>query len=122
MERRFSVDAEGMEACQSFVASCCASPRPQIIMDEIVSNIVRCSGATFFTVDFSTDPSGLSSLVFTDDGVAFNPLSVSAPDVSASAADREIGGLGIFMVRKMSKSVSYERRNEHNVLTIQLQL
>lgn len=122
MERRFTVDTEGLVACQAFVASCCESPRPQIIMDEIVSNIVRCSEATYFSVDFSVDASRLATIVFTDDGVAFDPLAVAAPDVSSSAADREIGGLGIFMVRKMSKSVSYVRRDGCNVLTVLMQL
>lgn len=117
MEKRFSADLKGLDECQAFVASQCDSPRPQIIMDEIVSNIVRCSGATGFSVSF-TQADGLATIVFTDDGVEFDPTAAATPDVTAAAADREIGGLGIFMVRKMSKSVAYERRGHLNVLTV----
>ena len=87
-------------------------------MDEIVSNIVRCSGASGFTI--SLDKSGdVLTMVFSDDGVAFDPTQDAAtPDVSLSADERGIGGLGIFMVKKMSKSVNYVRQGGRNVLTV----
>jgi len=118
MKKRFTVDTAGLAECQAFVASCCESPRPQIIMDEIVSNIVRCSKASFFSVDFEADGVGNATLVFIDDGEAFDPTAVAMPDISAPVAERDIGGLGIFMVKKMSKSVSYERKDGCNVLTV----
>lgn len=122
MERRFTVDNAGLAECQAFVSSHCESPRPQVIMDEIVSNIVRCSGASFFSVDFRFEPEGLVTIVFTDDGVAFDPTAAESPDVSAPSSARTIGGLGIFIVRKMSKSVTYARRNGCNVLTVVMPL
>ena len=58
-------------------------------------------------------------MVFSDDGRAFDPTTeVAAPDITASAEERSIGGLGIFMVKKMAKSVAYERRDGRNVLTV----
>lgn len=119
MRQRFSVDVQGMDACRAFVDTLCESPRPKIIMDEVVSNIVRCSGATFFEVDYTEDACARTqTLVIRDDGRAFDPLAVEPPDISAAVADRQVGGLGVFMVRKMSKSVDYVRKDGCNVLTI----
>lgn len=101
-----------------FLESVCESPQPAILMDEIVSNIVRCSGASGFSVRLDQEPDGLR-MTFVDDGTAFDPTKDSAaPDLAAGAAERRIGGLGIFLVKKMSKSVSYVRQDGKNVLTI----
>ncbi len=54
-----------------------------------------------------------------DDGVAYDPTLNSDPDISMSARDREIGGLGIFLIKKMMDKVSYERRGEANILTME---
>ena len=117
-ERDFSCDNAGLAAAQAYLESVCDSPKPAIVMDEIVSNIVRCSGASGFTVGLESDERGLR-MVFTDDGKAFDPTKdVEMPDVAAAVENRSIGGLGIFMVRKMSKSVAYERRDGKNVLTV----
>ena len=54
-----------------------------------------------------------------DGGKAFNPLAdAPEPDIKASADKRGIGGLGIYMVKKMSKAVSYARVENQNVLTV----
>ena len=117
-EKSFSCDLNGLAAAQAFLESVCESPKPAILMDEIVSNIVRCSGASGFTVRLDMEQGGLR-MTFVDDGTAFDPTKDSAaPDITAAAADRGIGGLGIFMVKKMSKSVTYERRDGKNVLTV----
>ena len=49
-----------------------------------------------------------------DDGTAFNPLEHPAPDVSLSADERPIGGLGIHLVRSLMDEVAYERRDGRN--------
>jgi len=117
-EKTFSCDTQGILGAQAFLESVCVSPKPAIVMDEIVSNIVRCSGSKDFSVGLETTGEGVV-MTFTDSGTAFDPTrEVAAPDVSASVADREIGGLGIFMVKKMSKSVSYRRQDGKNVLTV----
>ena len=118
-EKTFSCNAEGLAGAQAFLESVCESPKPAIVMDEIVSNIVRCSGASGFVIGLDLGEDGGIRMVFTDDGKEFDPTKdVATPDVSAAAVDREIGGLGIFMVKKMSKSVVYERRDGKNVLTV----
>ena len=121
-EKTFAATTDGMAACQEFLAAICESPRPQIIMDEIVSNIVRCSGATTFSVRCEhVYPNGVVAMTFTDDGQAFDPTTeIADPDVTAKLEARGIGGLGIFMVKKMSKSVAYRRENERNILSVTL--
>jgi len=59
-------------------------------------------------------------LVFRDDGAAFDPLARADPDIHADIEDRPIGGLGIFLVRELAESVSYERIGGDNVLTVGL--
>ena len=119
-EKSFSCDLDGLAAAQAFLESVCDSPKPAILMDEVVSNIVRCSGASGFTVRLDEGQDGLR-MTFVDDGAPFDPTKDSAaPDITAAAADRGIGGLGIFMVKKMSKSVTYERQGGKNVLTVDM--
>ena len=117
-KKSFACTTEDLAAAQAFLESICETPKPAIVMDEIVSNIVRCSGASGFTIGLDPADDGLR-MVFIDDGVAFDPTKdVPPPDISAAAENRGIGGLGIFMVKKMSKSVAYERQDGKNVLTI----
>ena len=58
------------------------------------------------------------TLVMKDEGVPFNPLEKTEPDISLSAADREIGGLGIFITKKTMDTVSYIYENGQNILTM----
>ena len=90
-----------------------------IILDEICSNIVKHSGASYFELGLSRllEPSGVK-MEFIDDGVAYNPLSHEDPDTTLPASKRPIGGLGIMMVKKMSRSMEYERLHDCNMLTI----
>ena len=118
VEREFSCDQAGMIAAQAFLESVCDSPKPAVVMDEIVSNIVRCSGAKSFAISLERVADGLK-MVFADSGIAFDPLrDVATPDVTAALGDRKIGGLGVFMVKKMSKSVAYSHTGGRNVLTV----
>ncbi len=94
-------------------------PSLQIFLDEIGSNIVRYSGASGFVIDVELveTPAGVR-LVFFDDGSAYDPLSHADPDTTLSADKRQIGGLGILMVKKMATSIAYARVNNRNRLTI----
>ncbi|CUS38971.1 putative Phosphoserine phosphatase [Candidatus Nitrospira nitrificans] len=58
----------------------------------------------------------------TDDGIPFNPLTVAPPDLSLLLHEREIGGLGIHLVRSMFDEVSYHRNVGRNVLTVKKKL
>ena len=120
-EKSFPCSSAGLVAAQAFLELQCDEPKPALILDEIVSNIVRCSGASAFTIGIERLADGLR-MIFTDDGKAFDPTKeVATPDISAAVEDRDIGGLGIFMVKKMSKSVTYRREGEKNILTVEMQ-
>ena len=59
---------------------------------------------------------------FVDMGVPYNPLSREDPDIEAKAEDRLIGGLGIFMTKKLMDNMSYEYVDNSNVLTLEKNL
>lgn len=54
---------------------------------------------------------GSVTLTVEDDGPPFDPLSLPAPDLTASLEARRVGGLGVFLVRQVMDSVRYERRD-----------
>jgi serine/threonine-protein kinase RsbW len=53
-----------------------------------------------------------------DSGIPFNPLSSAEPDVSSDISHREIGGLGILLIRKLMDDVRYRRTSGKNILTL----
>ena len=91
-----------------------------ICLEEIFVNI--CSYAypeKTGTVKVSTDKTNNEVILkFEDEGYEYNPLQKQDPDISLSYEERPIGGLGIFMVKEMSKKIEYERKNDKNILTI----
>lgn len=110
------VDGE-LEKCQ-----CPAKTLMQmnIVIDEIFSNIIRYaySGTDgYATIGIECSPDRII-LVFKDSGTPYNPLLHDDPDTSQSASERGIGGLGIFMVKKMTSSMVYEYMDGFNVLTV----
>ena len=92
-----------------------------VVVDEIYSNIVRYSGATEAQVRIMKEVDTLR-LIFCDNGKPYNPLDAKEPDVTAPAEERVIGGLGIFMVRKMIDNVEYMYKDNQNVLTLEAHL
>ncbi|MBR5231481.1 MAG: SpoIIE family protein phosphatase [Clostridia bacterium] len=97
------------------------SARLMVALDEIFSNIVRYSGASEAQIRLVKEADTLR-LIFRDNGKPYNPLDAEAPDITASAEDRTIGGLGIFMVRKMMDNVEYEYTHGMNKLTLSKKL
>ena len=60
--------------------------------------------------------------ILTDSGKAFDPTQAPDADITLSADDRQIGGLGIFLIRKIMNEVKYERIEGKNVLTLEKEL
>ncbi len=58
------------------------------------------------------------TMVMEDDGPAFDPLTLDAPDIDAPIEERELGGLGVFLVRELMDEVSYAYTGTHNQLTM----
>ena len=61
-------------------------------------------------------------LILTDTGKAFDPTMVPDVDITLSADEREIGGLGIFLIRQIMNEVKYERIDGKNILTLEKKL
>ena len=64
-----------------------------------------------------SETDGVVQIVFLDSGVPYDPLKKPDPDVTLSAEERKIGGLGVYLVKKSMDSVSYLYQNNKNVLT-----
>jgi len=91
-----------------------------IAVDEIFSNIVNHSEADDVTVRVSSDERIL--LEFEDDGEEYNPLLCDDPDVELPLDERNLGGLGIFLVKNLMDSLEYRYEQGRNILTISKQL
>ena len=57
-------------------------------------------------------------ITFIDNGVPYDPLKTKEPDITLSAEERMIGGLGIYMVKKTMDDIAYEYREGQNILRI----
>jgi anti-sigma regulatory factor (Ser/Thr protein kinase) len=64
------------------------------------------------------EPGGVLRITFRDWGIPFDPLKKTDPDISLSAEERQIGGLGIFMAKKVMDTMAYRYENGQNVLTM----
>ena len=93
-----------------------------ISIDEVFHNIVSYAydeknGKIEIQIE-SGDPVKLV-LIFKDSGTPFNPLENADPDITLSSDDREAGGLGIFMVKKLMDNVTYSYENGQNILKLE---
>ena len=86
-------------------------------VDEIYANIKDYSEAKSCTVRCIADGKKIE-LEFEDDGNPFDPTSKPEPDVLEDLMERNIGGLGIFIVRKLMDTVDYRREGDKNRLII----
>lgn len=89
-----------------------------VAADELFSNIARYSGAEQAEV-FCGVTADRAVLRFRDNGSPFDPTRQPAPDLSGSAEERAVGGLGIFMVKKTMDAVRYELAEGWNCLTVE---
>ena len=53
-----------------------------------------------------------------DQGIAFDPLLLEAPDLTADVDSRQVGGLGVFLVRRLMDDVSYRREDDQNIMKL----
>lgn len=70
------------------------------------------------TIQVSSE-GNIVSIVFIDEGKPYNPWQKSDPDITLSAEERQIGGLGIYLVKNTMNQVDYRYENKKNILTIQ---
>ncbi|QHQ62577.1 SpoIIE family protein phosphatase [Anaerocolumna sedimenticola] len=88
-----------------------------VAVDEIFSNIVQYSGASEITVWVTVEERRII-LRFTDNGYPYDPTKKPDPDTNLSAEERDIGGLGIFIVKKSMDTLEYEYQDGLNILTL----
>jgi serine/threonine-protein kinase RsbW len=97
----------------------------QIVVEELVTNVIDYGdvppGEHAATVDL-TALDALLTIVITDRGKEYNPLSREDPDVTLPAEQRPIGGLGVHFCKKLTDAQDYERRDGCNVLTLRKKL
>ncbi len=91
-----------------------------VAIDELFTNIASYAynpeiGPVWVQVKVEENPPAVV-VTFIDAGMPYNPLEKEDPDVTLSAEEREIGGLGIFLVKKMMDDVAYEYKDGKNIL------
>ena len=130
-EKTMEAKPENQVAFSSFIEEvldkhhCPQRPKTQILiaLDEIYSNIVKFSGADHVTITMDiNEDSFMAKVTFIDNGTPYDPLKADDPDISLPAEERDAGGLGIFIVKKTMDGVSYDRKNNCNVFTIEKKL
>lgn len=97
-----------------------------IAVEEIFVNIANYAynpevGPAEIRVETQEAPLSVA-ITFTDGGVPYDPLKKPDPDVTLPAEERQIGGLGIYMVKKSMDAISYEYKDGKNILTIKKKL
>ena len=129
-EKVFSASKDALSEVMAFTEECLESfdcPMKSsraicVAVEEIFVNIASYAYGDSkgnATLSFGFDESErLMTLVVSDEGIPFNPLEREEPDITLSAADRDIGGLGIFITKKTMDTVSYKNENGKNILTM----
>ena len=127
-----TVDAtlDNLEVVQNFVSEELESQgcsmkvmmQIEIAVEEIYVNIVHYAynpeiGKATIRCEVTEDPMQVI-IQFLDSGIPFDPLAKEDADITLSAEERNIGGLGIFMVKQSMDEVNYEYKEGKNVLTI----
>ena len=95
----------------------------QLALEEALVNVIHYAyppeGAGWIEIACLLEKGGTCLQVeIRDGGCLFNPFERAKPDMSVSLEKREIGGLGIFLIRQMTEQADYRRENDVNVLTM----
>ena len=92
----------------------------ELVIEEIFVNIANYAyhpeiGAATFCMEFEENPRAVF-MTFIDGGKPYNPLANDEPDTTLALEDRDIGGLGIFLVKKNVDEISYAHEDGKNIL------
>ena len=129
-ELQLEAKADLLPRVQDFVGEHleAANCPPKVVMqigvavEEIYVNVANYAyesgtGPVTVRVEILRDPATVQ-ITFADSGIPYDPLKKPDPDITLSAAERQIGGLGIFITKKFMDDVSYEYKNGQNILTL----
>ena len=133
MELRVKATDESMQAVNDFIHSIIPKDCNEMLLnqidlavEEIFVNIAHYSGSEEAVINCTYEMSGagigMLQIVFIDSGKPFNPLEKDDPDITLSAEERNIGGLGIFLTKKFMDSVEYDYFAGKNKLKIRKQI
>ena len=130
VERIFDAKVENLQDVLAFVdeqlegRNCSIKIQMQIdiAIEELFVNVAQYaylegSGRVKISLKWLEDPLRLS-ITFTDRGIPYDPLAKPDPDVTLPARDRQIGGLGIYMVKKSMDHMYYEYKDGKNHISI----
>lgn len=97
-----------------------------VAVEELFVNIAQYAydsdtGMVTIQVEIQEKPLAVM-ITFIDNGVPYNPLTKEDPDITLAAEERQIGGLGIYMVKKTMDDITYEYKDGQNILRIRKQL
>ena len=124
IEKKYEATADSLPEAMSFVeelleqhdAGIKASMAITVALEEMFINIVHyaypdSTGEIEMDIDFDGDD---IIIHLKDNGIEFDPMAKEDPDITLSAEDRQIGGLGIYMVKKSMDHCEYHRENDVN--------
>ena len=94
----------------------------ELVIEELFVNVANYAykprvGSCTVQKEIEENPRAIS-ITFIDSGMPYNPLEHEDPDTSLGVEEREIGGLGIFLVKKNVDNISYEYKDGQNVLRL----
>ncbi len=110
---------ESFGQCQAWPVNAISQLR--LVVEEVVINVMAYGshgqGAPKLEIDLKQEGSQLI-LTIADNGIAFDPLQVTPPDLDADLEEREVGGLGIYLISQLMDSVTYQRDGAWNRLQL----
>jgi anti-sigma regulatory factor (Ser/Thr protein kinase) len=99
--------------------------RLDLVMEEVVVNVINYAYPQGepgnIEVCYAIEGPGKLFVQVSDAGREFDPLAKDPPDLRLGLADRPIGGLGIFLVKRIARSIAYNRVDNRNVLSFRLE-
>lgn len=89
----------------------------KIVVDELYSNIINYSRANWAEIMCDVNEKEIE-LTFRDNGILYNPLKTKKPNITGTAKERQMGGLGIYMVKNIMDDVSYSQAGKINTTKV----
>ncbi|MEI6162005.1 MAG: ATP-binding protein [Roseococcus sp.] len=118
--------SEMLDALEAYAEEAGIAPgiaaRLALVAEEVAANVaMHATGATFFELRVTPDD-GQLGLCIEDDGPEYDPLARAGPDTEAALEDRDVGGLGVHLVRELTRDARYKRDGRLNRLVCALPL
>ena len=116
-----SVQEKVSEFLESTICRPATMMHIEMIIEELYVNVASyaypgTTGKIQIEMALDKDPDAVR-ITLRDKGIPYNPLENKEPDLSLSASERSVGGLGIYLSRKFANSITYKRENDENILT-----